>query len=31
MELTGSSVEFRAGQPRDPRDSQQQVLTGSGA
>jgi ABC-2 type transport system ATP-binding protein len=29
MELTGSSVEFRAGQPQEPRDSQQ-VLTGSG-
>jgi ABC-2 type transport system ATP-binding protein len=29
MELTGSSVEFRAGQPQEPRDNQQ-VLTGSG-
>jgi ABC-2 type transport system ATP-binding protein len=29
LELTGSSVEFRAGQPQDPRD-EQQVLTGSG-
>jgi ABC-2 type transport system ATP-binding protein len=29
MELTGSSVEFRAGQPQGPKDSQQ-VLTGSG-
>jgi ABC-2 type transport system ATP-binding protein len=29
MELTGSSVEFRAGQPPEPRDSQQ-ILTGSG-
>jgi ABC-2 type transport system ATP-binding protein len=29
MELTGSSVEFRAGQPQEPQDSQQ-VLTGSG-
>jgi ABC-2 type transport system ATP-binding protein len=28
MELTSSSVEFRAGQPREPRDSQQ-VLTGA--
>jgi hypothetical protein len=27
MELTGSSVEFRAGQPRD---DQHQVLTGNG-
>jgi ABC-2 type transport system ATP-binding protein len=29
MELTGPSVEFRAGQPQEPQDSQQ-VLTGSG-
>jgi ABC-2 type transport system ATP-binding protein len=29
MELAGSSVEFRAGQQRDPQDNQQ-VLTGSG-
>jgi ABC-2 type transport system ATP-binding protein len=29
MELTGSSVEFRAGQPQEARDNQQ-VLTGSG-
>jgi ABC-2 type transport system ATP-binding protein len=29
MELTGASVEFRAGQPQEPRDDQQ-VLTGSG-
>jgi len=29
MELTGSSVEFRAGQPPEPRDGQQ-VLAGSG-
>jgi ABC-2 type transport system ATP-binding protein len=29
MELTGSSVEFRAGQPQDQRDNER-VLTGSG-